>query len=510
MDTRNIVIIGGGVAGMSAGCYALRNGFDVTIVEHNLALGGVCTAWQRGPYTIDGCIHWLTGGPFMRLYEELGVVPAVSVRPLTSWVTYRDARDGFEVAIDADLDATFARLRELGPDDTDELDRMREGIQRIAEMQPPMTAAELLGIRERLRQLWEMREAIGAIVHFRKPVGVWARDHLHSQRLRRLFSGLVSESAPAMFLLMVLGYLERGFLSRPVGGTAAFRDALTAAYRDLGGRVVLPATVDEVMVEGDRARGVRLSDGTMLGADVVISTASAPETVLRLLGGRFDAESTRQRMERWKMFEPIVIASYGVDRPYAELPPLMIVEQLVPFDAGGRKSERLYVRVGNDEPAFAPPGHTVVQALVTSDYEWWATRGSAYGAAKDTIAETVLAQLAPFFPGLRDAVRMTDIATPLTYWNMARSWRGAYEGWVPSADAMFGHVDKRLRGLDGFYMCGQWVEPGGGVPTAVMSGRQAIQLVCDAAGRPFIARREPTAATRPSPAPTSPAPPAHH
>ena len=60
---RHLLIIGGGLAGLSAGCYALRSGFRTTIIEHNLTLGGVCTAWQRDPYTIDGCIHWLTGGP---------------------------------------------------------------------------------------------------------------------------------------------------------------------------------------------------------------------------------------------------------------------------------------------------------------------------------------------------------------------------------------------------------------------------------------------------------------
>ena len=67
MSDVKLVIIGGGLAGLSAGCYARASGFDVTIVEHNLALGGVCTAWHRGPYLVDGCIHWLAGGPFLRL-----------------------------------------------------------------------------------------------------------------------------------------------------------------------------------------------------------------------------------------------------------------------------------------------------------------------------------------------------------------------------------------------------------------------------------------------------------
>jgi hypothetical protein len=47
----------------------------------------------------DGCIHWLTGGPFFRLYEELGIVPTVALRPLEEFVTYRHARDGWEVVL---------------------------------------------------------------------------------------------------------------------------------------------------------------------------------------------------------------------------------------------------------------------------------------------------------------------------------------------------------------------------------------------------------------------------
>ena len=140
MSNPKLLIVGGGLAGLSAGCYARVNNFDVTIVEHNLELGGVCTAWHRGPYLIDGCIHWLTGGPFQQIYEELGIIPAVPLRTLEEFVTYRHARDGWEATLSRDMKKTADSLRALAPEDADELARMVEGAEHAAALGPPMSS----------------------------------------------------------------------------------------------------------------------------------------------------------------------------------------------------------------------------------------------------------------------------------------------------------------------------------------------------------------------------------
>jgi len=59
---KKIVIIGGGIAGLSAGIFAQKNGFESTILEKHHTLGGECTGWDRQGYHIDGCIHWLVTG----------------------------------------------------------------------------------------------------------------------------------------------------------------------------------------------------------------------------------------------------------------------------------------------------------------------------------------------------------------------------------------------------------------------------------------------------------------
>ena len=73
-----VIIIGAGITGLSTGCYAQMNGYDTQIFEMHDKPGGVCTTWQRKGYTIDGCLHYLTGTSpghdLHRVWQDLGAL----------------------------------------------------------------------------------------------------------------------------------------------------------------------------------------------------------------------------------------------------------------------------------------------------------------------------------------------------------------------------------------------------------------------------------------------------
>jgi len=73
---KSIIIIGGGLTGLAAGCYGRMNGYNTKIFEMHSIAGGVATAWKRKGYTIDGSMNWLMGTKpgtgFYRFWEELG------------------------------------------------------------------------------------------------------------------------------------------------------------------------------------------------------------------------------------------------------------------------------------------------------------------------------------------------------------------------------------------------------------------------------------------------------
>ena len=87
-------------------------------------------------------------------------------------------------------------------------------------------------------------------------------------------------------------------------------------------------------------------------------------------------------------------------------------------------------------------------------------------------------RLEKLYPGISQQVEVTDVATPYTTWRYTRNYQGAFEGWLPTPEAFKATVRKTLPGLANFYMAGQWVEPGGGVLTAIYSGRNLVQILC--------------------------------
>jgi hypothetical protein len=224
-----------------------------------------------------------------------------------------------------------------------------------------------------------------------------------------------------------------------------------------------------------------------------VSAADGYSTIFEMLGGRFADDATRQRYERWPLFRPIIMASFGVARPFEGQPPLSMVSLARPISIGPDEVRGMMFRIFQGPP-MAPAGKSLVQATVETDFDfWWGLRAdqAAYEAEKTRVAAELLERLESHLPGISAAVEMTDVATPWTFWRVTRNRRGAYEGWLMTKNMMTTRVPKTLPGLEDFYMAGQWVEPGGGIPTVLTSGRQVVQLICHRDGVPFTPPNRP-------------------
>ena len=494
MTEKSVIIIGAGLAGLSTGCYAQMNGYHTRIFERHTRAGGVCTAWKRRGYTIDGCIHWLMGArpgsSFYQLYDQVGALEGNRLIPLDHYARFVDETSGQYLEFTADLDRLASDMKALSPDDEQHIDEFVGAARAFQGF--PMDAGkpiELMGPLDGVKQMWRMRHWLKHFTRYSMSVSAFSR-RFQSPFLRWALSGAFVPEMPTFFLLVLLGQLAAGELATVEGGSLAFALAIVRRYRELGGQITYSAPVEEVLVTGDKAVGVRLADGSEHRADIVVSAADGYSTTYKMLGGRYVDAAIVERYETWTLFRPLVMVSLGVKREFAHRAADHVICLRHPLAAAGRQVEDITCRVFGPELSLAPEGKTVVQAMFESDFDYWRELQEdrdRYEGEKARIAREVIDRLEGRFPGISAEVEMIDVATPYTFWRYTRNHRGAYEGWLMTPEQTSKPLPKTLPGLRDFYMAGQWVEPGGGIPTVLSSGRQVAQILCRRDRKPFTA-----------------------
>lgn len=282
--------------------------------------------------------------------------------------------------------------------------------------------------------------------------------------------------------MMLLALLADGDLAYLAGGCKEFVNLMVQRYLSLGGRISLKSNVDKIIVNNDRAVGVRLADGGECRADYTISAADAHSTIFKMLSGRYVDTEIVSRFERWPLYRPLVMVSYGVKREFRDEKPFQMIEIQEPLREGDRVISSLMLRIFNYSSHFAPSGKTVIQVEYDSDWDYWHSlykeNREEYNREKERLAGKILEHLDKYYPGIFNTVEVVDVATPVTTWRYTANYRGSWGGWLLTPANIFKAIKRSLPGLQSFYMAGQWVVPGGGVPASLYSGRHAVQLLC--------------------------------
>jgi phytoene dehydrogenase-like protein len=288
----------------------------------------------------------------------------------------------------------------------------------------------------------------------------------------------------SVFLMMTLGYLAQKNAGYVIGGSMEIALSMEKRYCELGGKVNYHSAVEKILVENDRAVGVKLADGTEHKADYVISASDGHATIWDLLGGKYVDETIRGYYQNMPIFQPLVYVAMGVNRSFTDVPQMVsgLAYKLdKPIVIGNKEHQEINVHIYNHDPSFAPDGKTTLIVSFESNFDYWAQLrqdDAAYKAEKEKIAVAVVSALNKRFPGLANQLEMWDVSTPWTFYRYTGNWQGSYEGWLITPQNMTLRMKKTLPGLDNFYMVGQWTQPGGGLPTGLMTGCHVVQVLC--------------------------------
>lgn len=497
-----VLIIGAGVAGLSAGSYLQRNGYETEIFESHAVPGGLCTAWRRGDYVFDYCIHWLMGTKpgtdFARVWEELGALENENGHPMPirnfEEFTRIELTDGETIRFFADADRLGEELLRVAPEDRSRIRKLVRGLKRTAQFDFPADASE------GGRRAWA-RFVVGnlpTLLALRSTMAtrmdVYA-SRWKSPRVREALTCLIPGSwsmAALVFGLAMQHVLAAGY---PVGGSLSFARNIERRYLALGGRIRYRSRVEKILVRDGRAIGLRLADGTEVTGDDVISAADGHATLFEMLDGAYVSPRLRRIYETFPLFPSSVFLGFGVGRDLSTLPHALVFPLSRPLTLPDGSAHKYFsVNVYNFDPTLAPKGKTPVTTLLnTWNDTYWrqlaADDRAAYDRAKADIAKQVQEVIEARFPEIKGGVETVDISTPHTVHRYTGNWRGSFEGFAPTPATMTQRVPKTLPGLDRFHMIGQWTSPGGGLPPAAKDGRDLAIKLCRRDGKPFTAER---------------------
>ncbi len=483
---KTAIIIGGGVAGLSAGIYGQLNGYDTRIFEMHTAPGGQCTSWKRKGYTFDYCIHWLVGsshGPFYKVWRETGGLnDSTRVLDMDTFAIIRTAR-GEDLVIYSDIDRWEQYLLELAPEDDTAVRRLCRDIRTMATIK--------LMEKSPARQTWldvvlffvKSIRAIAVIVrHGRTNVDTYF-DKLGFQSavLKEMFSSIADamHDFSASAFLLTLAWFTQKNAGYPVGGSKPLTMRMAERYKSLGGTFKGGIRVEKIIAREGKAIGVRLADGSELFADFIIGAGDLHGLMYDLLDGKYVTPEIDKAFQNWPVFKPIVQVSFGIDRS------IDTESHTYQVMAAGEKIGMTTLAPGyhiynyNHDPVITPGGKCVMKLCFETPFEIWeGMEKEAYRNEKEKIRKDATAFLEKHYPGVKGHIEVVDVTTPLTCVRYTGVWKGAYEGFMPASNNVGKNLKLTVRGLDNFYIAGQWTHPGGGLPPSAQSGKWIFEAIC--------------------------------
>ena len=422
------VVIGAGIGGTALTALLARAGLSVTLLEKNAFLGGSCAGYEKQGFKIDFGTHMFSRGPrgplgeVLRRCGEPRAVEFLRTHNITE-LRYQDPETKRikSVPVPSQLyrfplfAARMVRSMGLDPVEATQVGSM---------------FATLLTMDDRAVDGWEHRTIEEFVGHY-----------TDNPRVAATFGFLLGlyfvippwETSAGEAIYCFQRMIRDNWLSYPRGGASAIPTTYCRLAEDRGAEIRTNAGVRRILIEGGRARGVELDDGSRIDADLVVSTSSVRSTVLRLCDPVDLPADYVERASEIKGSQIAVQAKIALDAELVDAGCLVGAigdgVDLMNIDATSTRSMFTQMVEGrvpdivpfycpiptNFDPSLAPPGHQLLTVCVAAPTNDVTDRDPA--ADWD---EALMRTMRSVVPGLEDHILFVD--------RMSVSWMEHWNG----------------------------------------------------------------------------------
>jgi len=486
----DVIVIGSGIAGLTAGALLAETGRRVLLCEQSQGLGGYAHAFQRGDrgqYTFDPAVHLLADQQlFGGVLEHLGVRDRCTFIPSEHF--YRAILPDYEIDLPADRAGFLEAHVQAFPHEADGIRgfwKMCQTVHREAHDMPPAL---------HLRDLDAAVAAAPNLFRYRRATVADVLDeYLDDPRAKSVcavpwqYLG-VPPSQAAFQTFAQLTTVHTDDLFAVEGGVERIIDALADAITSRGGTILTGTLVEGIMVEDGRALGVTLADGQELRADWVLSGADPFQTFERLVPAdqvpaRYQRKLSRMRVSgsAFLLFAASTLDLSGWDLPHQIFSHASWDhEESYRLTLAGEFGVTWITPTSLLDPSVAPPGEHVVVCKAITPYDV----GTPWPEIKDRCTQKLLGEIDAVLPGFSDELTFVESATPLTVERFSLNRRGAIHSWEQTPAHTESKRPTPQTPVDNLLLCNQWTSIGGSFLRSFFAGIMTAQIVLDRSGAP--------------------------
>jgi len=487
-DAYDVVVIGSGLGGLTAGALLAKAGRAVLVVEQGEVPGGYAAAVTRGPYKFDPAVHRMPqaheGGLPDAILRFLGVRDQVEFKLLSSH--YEAILPDVRMRVPFGFDQFVEAHCEAWPQDA-------EGIRRLYEVCRTLHRENHnLPPRLGLAELDEAARKFPTVFKYVRATVSEVLDEFldDSQAKAGCAAAWPHHGSPPSRLSFVTYALASVMESEGsyfcVGGFQSLVDALVAALELHGGELVLGTGAERILVDNDRVSGVALEGGDNVRAQAVVSNADARHTFEDLLG---EEHVPRRFIKKLRRMEPspsavVITAATSLDTSEAGMASEVFKPLHEDIDrewaniSEGRPGGLWAAFPSLEDASLAPPGEHIVVLSSIARHEV----GRPWKELREPFAEQLIDEFEEVLPGLRESITFMEVATPDTLQRYTRNSEGAIYGWENTPGQSGGRRTANSPPVEGLVLAGHWTQPGSSSLRVTVSGLNAADMTMEANG----------------------------
>jgi phytoene desaturase len=476
------VVIGSGFGGLAAAVRLGARGYKVTVLEKLDAPGGRAYVHKLEGFTFDAGPTVITA-PMM--LEELWALAGkrlsddIDMRPVTPFYRIR-FHDGTSFDYTGDPEAMRSEVARFSPEDVEGYEQFIIASERIFKVGFEELAHVPFG------SVWEMAKIVPQMMKlesYRSVYGLVAK-YLKNDKLRQImsFHPLLVGGNPfsTTSIYTLIAFLERKWgVHFPIGGTGALVQGLVKLIEGQGSTVRCNAEVEQILLHGRKARGVRLKNGEQIDADIVVSNGDSAWTYRHLVDPSVRHRWTNEKLEKQRYSMGLFVWYFGTNRKYPDIAHHTIL--LGPRYEG--LLEDIFTRhvLADDfslylhrptatDTALAPDGGEAFYVLspvpnLSGTTDWNKEAEPYRKRIEEYLSSTIM-------PGLDKSLVVSRVTHPLEFQDRLLSFRGAAFGMEPVlTQSAFFRPHNKSEDVEGLFIVGAGTHPGAGLPGVLSSAR---------------------------------------